>query len=191
MILRETNRLSGLVENVLGFARIADRAERYRFEMADSGAWLKEVVGRFRQSPSARDTTVVDSIPEGLPLLSIDGDALGQAVCNLLDNAVKYSPGCRSVWIEAAPDGEDVVIRVRDQGIGISPEDQERLFERFHRGRHPAARRVPGTGLGLSLVREVVSAHRGELTFTSRPGSGTTFSIRLKPPGAAAGGGTR
>jgi len=180
MILRESERLSSLVENVLGFARITEKGNQYGFELVETSSWLRDAVERLQQSRVVRGASVVATIPDALPPLRVDREALAGAIGNLLDNAVKYSPECKTVWLEAESQGEYVVIRVRDQGIGIAAEDQPHIFERFYRGRNELARRIHGTGLGLSLVKEVVSAHCGRLEFESEPGKGSTFVIWLR-----------
>ena len=152
MILHETNRLSGLVENVLGFARITEKTNQYRFEKVDTCAWLREMTESFRQSPAAQGVEIEVIIPENLPPLRIDREALAMAVGNLLDNAINYSPDRKGVRLEAEAAGGFVTISVQDEGAGISPEDQSHIFERFYRGKDERTRRIYGTGLGLSLV---------------------------------------
>ena len=179
MILEEVTRLSAMVENVLGFARLRDRDGARKLEEVETSAWLREVVERFRHSPAAAGATVVASIPDGMPRVSIDREAFARAIGNLLDNAIKYSPDTRTAWIEARSDSGTIEIQVRDQGIGIDEADRPQLFERFVRGRGDAVQAVPGTGLGLSLVKEVVTAQGGEVCVESRPGGGSTFTIRI------------
>ena len=108
-----------------------------------------------------------------------DREALTCAVHNLLDNAVKYSPECKTVWLEAEATGAWLTILVRDCGLGITEEDQKHIFEKFYRGSGEAARHVKGAGLGLSLVKHIVTAHSGSVECQSRPGEGSTFSIHL------------
>ncbi len=179
MILEEVNRLSGMVENVLGFARLRDREGGRTLEAVETGAWLREVVERFRHSPAAAGATLIASIPDGLPRLSIDREALARAIGNLIDNAIKYSPDSRTAWVDARSDGGTVEIQVRDEGIGIDEADRRHLFERFVRGHSEAVQAVPGTGLGLSLVKEVVTAHGGAISVESTPGQGSTFAMRI------------
>jgi signal transduction histidine kinase len=179
MILEEVDRLSSMVENVLGFARLRDRSCATAFDATDMTAWLADVIERFRRSPAATNATIMASIPDGLPRLAIDREALARAVGNLVENAIKYSPGSRTAWVEADAAGGGVVIRVRDEGIGIDDADRPRLFERFYRGHGEHVQAVAGSGLGLSLVKEVVTAHGGHVAMESEPGKGTTFTIRL------------
>jgi len=104
---------------------------------------------------------------------------LEQAVVNLLDNAVKYSADGTTVRVTAAPDGEEVVIAVRDEGQGVSREHLPRLFERFYRVDKARSRDLGGTGLGLSIVKHVTQVHGGHVSVDSIVGRGSTFRIHL------------
>jgi signal transduction histidine kinase len=110
-------------------------------------------------------------------VVSADRDRLRQAIANLVDNAVKYTAPGGSVRIAAKADGPDAVITVTDSGMGISPEEQLRIWDRLYRGDHSRTER--GLGLGLSLVRAYVRAHGGDVDVSSTPGQGSTFTIRL------------
>ena len=104
---------------------------------------------------------------------------------NLLDNAVKYSPGRNTVWVEAAAQNGSVAIVVRDAGVGIAEHDRPHIFERFYRAQSAVTSQAKGAGLGLSLVAHIVRAHGGSVECESRCGEGSTFTIRLQ---AAHGG---
>jgi signal transduction histidine kinase len=108
----------------------------------------------------------------------VDQESLATAIRCLLDNAVKYSPGSEEIWLEAATAGDGLRISVRDAGIGIAPDEQERVLERFYRS-GPLVAKVKGAGLGLTLADEIVAAHGGRITLDSRPGGGTTVTIHL------------
>ena len=113
------------------------------------------------------------------PVVRADREALGRALWNLLDNAVKYSPACPTVWVDLAREGQRVAIRVRDQGLGIPAEEQKEIFRKFVRGAAAKAASVKGTGIGLALVEHIVRAHGGEVRLESQPGQGSTFTILL------------
>jgi len=104
---------------------------------------------------------------------------LVEAVSNLIANAIAYSPRGARVAVAVNTDAEVVEIAVTDQGIGISEADQERVFERFYRADEARSRRTGGTGLGLSIVKHATQRHGGEVRLWSRPGRGSTFTIRL------------
>jgi signal transduction histidine kinase len=187
MIVEETDRLARLVENILDFSRMEEGHKEYRFEPLDPSPWLRELVVDFGAEMAMKGTVVEADIPDGLPLISADKEALGSAVRNLLDNAVKYSPGTKTVRIDAAASGGEVRISVRDRGIGISEQDRKLIFDRFYRADGEISKRVKGAGLGLSLVKHIVTAHGGTVECESRLGEGSTFTIRL--PAAPVTGG--
>jgi len=179
LIGHESERLARLVENVLDFSRMEEGRKEYSLEPLEAGAWLRAVVEEFRAEVAQRGYCLEADLPERLPSLWADREALTSAVHNLLDNAVKYSPSCKTVWLEAETSEGRLTIRVRDRGLGIPEEDQPHVFEKFYRGSTAAATHVKGAGLGLSLVRHIVTAHGGSVACESRPGEGSTFSVLL------------
>jgi two-component system, OmpR family, sensor histidine kinase SenX3 len=100
-------------------------------------------------------------------------------VRNLLENAVKYSPACQTVWIEAGQEEGRAVLRVKDRGMGIAPREQSRVFDKFVRGEAAKDACIQGTGIGLAMVRAIVNEHGGEVHLQSEVGQGSTFTIRL------------
>jgi two-component system sensor histidine kinase SenX3 len=110
-----------------------------------------------------------------------DRQAIGLALRNLLDNAVKYSRDARRIDVSVSqPDGH-VALSVRDQGIGIPPDEQQTVFDRFTRGRGVRTSGIAGSGIGLAMVRHIVREHGGEVNLASSEGAGSTFTILLKP----------
>ena len=179
MIVQESDRLSRLVENILDFSRMEEGRREYRFEPLDPSPWLRTLVEDFVTEIAANAAAVEADIQDGLPPISADKEALGSAVRNLLDNAVKYSPGSKTVWLDAGAEGDAVKISVRDKGVGISEHDRSRIFDRFYRAEGEISKRIKGAGLGLSLVKHVVTAHGGTVECRSRVGEGSIFTIRL------------
>jgi two-component system phosphate regulon sensor histidine kinase PhoR len=114
-----------------------------------------------------------------MPLSIVDADAVSQALSNLLDNAVKYSNGAKEIGVKVAQDRDWVVISVEDHGVGITSEEQKKIFERFHRVSTGLVHDVKGSGLGLSIVDHIVKAHKGKVTVESSPGKGSVFSMYL------------
>ena len=179
LITRESDRLARVVENLLDFARMEEGKRPYRFEPIDTSAWLAEVATAFRAQASSNGHRIVAGIPDALPPVIADREALTTAVDNLLDNAVKYSPDAEAVWLDAEANERTVMIRVRDRGAGINDADRSRVFDRFFRADGELTRQVKGTGLGLSLVAYIVRAHGGQVSVDSQPGAGSTFTIVL------------
>jgi signal transduction histidine kinase len=188
MIVQESDRLSRLVENILDFSRMEEGRKEYRFESLDLSPWLRTLVADFVTEIAAQGAAVEADIQDGLPPISADKAALGSAVRNLLDNAVKYSPGSKTVWLDAGAEGDAVEISVRDKGVGISEYDRKRIFDRFYRAEGEISKRIKGVGLGLSLVKHVVTAHGGRVECQSRIGEGSIFTIRI-PAGPLRRGG--
>jgi signal transduction histidine kinase len=188
MIVQESDRLTRLVENILDFSRMEEGRKEYRFEPLNTSRWLQRLVADFEMEIATDGVAVETGIPEGLPPISADSEALGSAVHNLLDNAVKYSPGVKVVWLDAEAAGGEVRIAIRDRGVGISERDRKHIFDRFYRADGEISKRIKGAGLGLSLVRHIVTAHGGKVEYESRVGEGSTFSIRI-PVAPVTGGG--
>ena len=154
-------------------------ARPYRLEPLDAGELVKTVVEEFRQEGGCNSFSIECAVPEGAVPIDGDREALAQALWNLLDNAVKYSGDSRTVGVEVDDGGKLVAIRVRDQGLGITPAERRRIFEKFARGSSAAAAGVKGTGIGLAMVRHIVDAHGGRVKVESQPGDGSTFTIEL------------
>jgi signal transduction histidine kinase len=177
---RATSRLSRLVERLLDFGRMEAGALRYRPESLDLGKLVRSVVDEFEHVVADSGHRIEVTIDPGVPPVRADGDALAQAVWNLLDNAIKYSPGRPTVWIEVAKEDGQAAVRVRDEGPGIAPDERKDLFREFTRGAAARAGNVKGTGIGLAMVHHIVRAHRGRVRVDSAPGRGSTFTILLK-----------
>ena len=176
---RESERLHRLVESLLDFGRMEAGAREYRFELLEPSALVRGVVEEFAQEVGERGYRVEIAEKDQLPRVRADQEALGRALWNLLDNAVKYSPHCKTVWVEAACENAQVAIHVRDQGLGIAPHEQKQIFKKFVRADSAEATGAKGTGLGLAMVQHIVAAHGGEVRVSSEPGSGSTFTILL------------
>jgi signal transduction histidine kinase len=191
VLVSETERLRGLVEGLLDFGRFEQGAE-FRCERLNLPALVRGTVAEF-QERVARDGYAVElSCPAGELYIEADREALSRALWNLLDNAVKYSPDCRTVWVDLESDPLSVRVSVRDRGLGIPAGEQRRIFDRFVRGGEGKARRITGTGIGLAMVRQIVQAHGGAIRVKSAPGHGSCFTIELKTtPHARPGGGLR
>ncbi len=179
MILQESERLGRLVENLLDFSRMEEGRKEYRLVPLDTSAWLRELVEDFQSEIGESGISLMADIPEDLPAISGDREALECAVHNLLDNAVKYSPGSGTVWLDASAGNGDVTISVHDRGVGIAETDRKHIFDKFYRVGGEISLKVKGAGLGLSLVRHIVAAHGGTIDCESRVGEGSRFSIRI------------
>ena len=179
ILSRESGRLQRLVESLLDFGRMEARAFRYHYEHLDPAALVGDLVAEFQEKTAALGYRVELELAGEYPFIHADREALGLALRNLLDNAVKYSPDCRTVWVEMARERGRLAIRVRDQGMGIPASEQEEIFKRFVRGTGSMAANIQGTGIGLAMARHIIEAHDGEIRLESNPGRGSTFTILL------------
>jgi signal transduction histidine kinase len=179
----ETNRLHRLVEGLLKFGRIEAHALRYQFETIDMAAFLRALVEEFSHEASKHGFHIELDVSRPVPQANADREALSCVIWNLLDNAVKYSPECHTVWVDLTEQNRDLAIRVRDQGVGIPPEEQRRIFQKFVRGNAAKAMAVQGTGIGLAVARQIVQRHGGEILLESAPGKGSRFTVRLPVQG--------
>jgi signal transduction histidine kinase len=166
-----------LVDDLLDTSRLDAGRIELQCEEVDLTGWLSRVAGGFGQAtPTHR---VVAHLPTRMPAVKADLDRLGQVMNNLLSNAARYSAAGSEIRLKAYADGDQVEIRVVDEGTGIAAEDCARIFEKFYRGRHGATLAVRGTGLGLAVARQLVEAHGGQIGVRSTLGQGSTFWVRL------------
>jgi signal transduction histidine kinase len=179
ILSRESERLQKLVESLLDFGRMEARAFRYRLEDLDPVALVGGLVAEFQEKAAAQGYRVELSQFGACPPVRADRDAFCLALWNLLDNAIKYSPECRTVWVETARENGRVAVRVRDRGIGIPAAEQKEIFKKFVRGAAPRTANIKGAGIGLAMVRHIIEAHDGEVRLESEPGKGSTFTILL------------
>ena len=178
-IVRETERLQQLVDNILDYARLEAGQGVFRFEAVDLAAVVRETVDHFRPRFEEQGFRVDLDLPESLPPVRGDAVMLQHCVLNLLDNALKYSRTRREVRVSVERRDGAVAASVSDRGLGIAPADQKRIFEKFVRVEAGLVHDVKGAGLGLSLVQQIVRAHGGRVELESRPGEGSTFTLVL------------
>lgn len=178
-LVRETTRLQRVVEALLNFGQMESGARRYHFQPLDVSAVIRQAVTDFQQELTG--TTRAIELRESSSACTVDADpeAIAVALRNLIDNAVKYSPDPEPVQLEWFRQNGHVAIAVRDQGPGIEEAEQRRIFQKFVRGAAASVGTVKGSGLGLAMVRDIVAAHRGQVSVDSRPGKGSTFTILL------------
>ncbi len=179
VILEQTERLSLMVSNILDLARIDEGRLRLNREFIRVEELLRGITSRVNQMAGDEETPVRICIKDKLPAIQVDPEAITHVMNNLIDNAIKYSGECPEVTVTAYHDDNDLFITVKDHGTGIPKDETERVFERFYRGGDELTRRVKGSGLGLSLVRELVGAHGGAVSVISEVNKGSLFTIRL------------
>lgn len=188
LVRDEGRRLSEMVEQVLELAGAESGRPPAPRRLLRVGQLVDDALASCDPALRAAGVKVETDVPAGLPSVLGDEAALGRALRNLFDNAIKY--GGDSPWLgirARAGDGErEVLVTVEDHGLGIAPEDLPRIFEPFYRGRHLSSQPIHGSGLGLSLVRRIVESHGGRVVVERGGGGGSAFTIRLPAHGEAA-----
>jgi PAS domain S-box-containing protein len=175
-ITRNTRRMAGMMEEILILSRLDAGKLDFQPAMLDLNAFCRRLVDEVLSATSRR-CPVELSIASALPKAHADERLLGHILTNLLSNAVKYSEPGVCVRFGVERDSAEAICVIRDEGIGISEDDQQMLFTAFHRGANVGCR--PGTGLGLLLVKRCVELHRGAVHIKSEVGKGTTVTVRL------------
>jgi len=170
--------MSTLVENLLNLQRI-EAGVGLEERPCHVGALLVEAVDGMRARAVAKGLTLRLEASEPAPVIWGDAMLLRQAIANLVDNAIKYTPSGGTVTVGLQVVGQEVHILISDTGVGIAPEDQVRLFEKFYRIRRRGMEDVPGSGLGLAIVKSIVERHGGRVWLESQLNRGSTFTIAL------------
>jgi signal transduction histidine kinase len=183
IIKSNIDRLAILVNDLLDVSRIEAGKVALSFQPVDMEESITDVANDIQQK-YAEEGKVLDYRLEanpGLPNIYGDIDRIRQILGNLIDNAYRYSPPGTSIEIRVHRQEDQVQVDIQDQGIGIFPNDQDKIFERFFRGENQLVMETAGTGLGLPIVKELVEMHNGRLWVKSDgiPGKGSTFSFTL------------
>jgi signal transduction histidine kinase len=179
LMLCQSERLGRLVESLLDFGRMQAREYKFRSEPMDAGHWTRSVSEEFQETVRSEGYAIEFIGPPRGAWIRGDRDALGGALWNLLDNAVKYSPGEKQVEVSVSSANGNVEVAVRDHGSGIAREDLKRVFGKFYRGVNAKKQGTKGTGIGLAMVKEIVEAHGGTVRVRSQPGEGSEFTMVL------------
>jgi signal transduction histidine kinase len=190
VIYREGRRLTEMVEQVLEFAGAQSGHRRYELRSTKVADLIAGALAACQAQIQERNFNVETVVAENLPLVRGDGGALKRAMQNLISNAIKYDGESRwariSAELWARKQGNEVRITVADRGLGISSADIAHIFEPFYRGHEAVAAQIKGSGVGLSLVKQIVEAHGGRVSVKSTPGTGSVFTLHL-PIAAQAG----
>jgi two-component system phosphate regulon sensor histidine kinase PhoR len=186
VINQEARRLERIVGEMLSVAEIEAGSLKVTRGDVRLDQLFADLQGEFAQQAQEKQIKLTFRLPPKLPVVQADRDKFAAALHNLIGNALKYTPekGQVTVAVEAAP--RELVVSVTDTGIGIGEEEQSKVFERFYRARDPRVEKITGTGLGLTLAREVVRLHGGELTVKSELNKGSTFTLTLPSQAEAA-----
>jgi len=175
----ETDRITHMIDNLLNLAMIEMGTVAMHRQRVKMGEFLKDIYQSMSHDKRVEELHFDLSLPHDLGALSIDKDLVRVSINNLISNAIKYSRPGGKIELVAEETGEEIIIRVRDSGIGISEQDQHHIFEKFFRSEDEEVRKRTGHGLGLSLVNETVKLHNGEININSSPGEGAEFEMRF------------
>lgn len=179
LLATQGERLHRLVEGLLNFGRLDAGRLKLQKERLDAAGFALRETADFEQQPAARGYRIECSVTPEPVMVEADPDALRLSLANVLENAVKYSPGADSVDVKVTAGNGRVEIAVSDFGPGIDPGERDRIFEKFVRGRAALAENIPGTGIGLAMARELMRAQGGDIELASDLGKGSTFTLVL------------
>jgi len=180
VMLSESERLSGVIDNVLDFSRMESGRREFYFRSTDITALISGILERYRYSFETAGIELVATLPEHAVVADVDRDGLAQVLVNLLSNAAKYiGEGTKQVMVALTEDGKDFFVVVRDTGVGMGDDSTEEIFAPFTRIDDPEVHSVAGSGIGLTIVRHIVDAHRGQIDVDSQLHAGSTFRVRV------------
>jgi len=177
VILEEAERLNDLIDNLLDASRLQAGGLPLKMDQVALDALAERVASHFRTQTQTHEIAV--SFPPDFPVVVGDRGRLEQVLNNLISNAIKYSPKGTRIEISGRETPNEVIVTVSDQGMGISPEEQTHVFERFFRGARERRQGTAGAGLGLYLAKAIVEAHGGRIWVESSPGEGADFSFSI------------
>jgi signal transduction histidine kinase len=182
IITAETARLTRLINNVLDFSRMERGEKEYHFAPCDLVGLARETADVFRPHLEVAGFCFQTELPDSPITIRADKDAVAQVIVNLLSNAEKYTNGKKEIELQLKRHLEPVSwveLTVLDRGPGVPRESQERIFEKFYRANDSLTNNVQGSGLGLTLARQIARAHGGDVVYTPREGGGSCFTLRL------------
>ncbi len=178
VIMAETARLSAMVNRILSFSQIENNKKKYVLKTTDLNSVIEEATLSLRNTLESKGFSYAFMADKTIPEIQIDRYAISDAFINLIDNAIKYSADKKEIVIRTGKNQKHVFVEVKDHGIGISTHNQRYIFDKFFRvTEKDLANKVKGSGLGLSIVKHIMDAHKGEIKVTSNPGEGSVFCL--------------
>ncbi len=179
VIVGETQRLSRLVEDILSLSQMEAGAARLKMDDVNTSRLIRQVVEDMQAQADEKRVELILSMPAKVPTIRGDKERLTVVLTNLVGNAVKYTPTGGKVEVSCGQEGARMHIAVADTGLGIGPQEREKVFEKFYRSTDERVAALPGTGLGLALALEIVRTHGGTITLDSEIGKGSKFTVVL------------
>lgn len=187
IIRKESERLTALINNILDFSRIEAGRKEYDFRETDLPELVRNTLESYRYQIEQHGFILEEKIGD-VPPLRLDREAVARSLVNLVNNALKYSQDRKYIGVNLYRENGCVKLEVIDHGIGIPPDEQHKIFEKFYRVGDPLVHNTKGSGLGLSLVQHIARAHGGDVVVDSTPGSGSKFTITLPLDSSASSG---
>jgi len=178
-IIQESERLTRLVNNLLNFSRMDAGKRNYQLRDLDVNTVVSKVLDFYRLQLRSQNFELVADLAEKVPAVLGDEEAIAEALHNIIDNAMKYSDREKFIRVATGSAAGMAFIEIQDRGIGIAPEHQAKIFEKFYRVSTGLVHTTKGSGLGLALVDHIVRAHGGTIDVSSVPGRGSTFRVSL------------
>jgi signal transduction histidine kinase len=179
VIYEKTLGLDRLIADLFQLAQLDAGQLEMKPERVESTRLLRHIAERFQPDMEAAGISMITEIPAGLPPVTVDHERIEQALGNIIENAVKYTPAGGTISLMAIAQQQGIRVMVADTGEGISPEDLPRVFERLYRGEKSRSRQLGGTGLGLAIAKQIIEAHGGRIWVESEKGQGSRFYMRL------------
>ena len=177
IISQETHRLSRIVNSILNFSKMEAGKREYNFEEIDLNNIVNDVLDTYQFHLQNKGFKLDLVLSEKSCLINVDREAISECLINIIDNAVKYSGDKKEIQIKSVFNEERCIISVTDYGLGIKEEEQKKIFEKFYRVSSGLVHNTKGTGMGLSIVKQVIEAHSGEIEVKSKVGNGSTFTL--------------
>jgi len=179
IIKQESERLTRLINNILNFSRIESGKKQYNFSRINLNNTVNGVVEMYKFHFQNQGFKLMVNFDKNDLMVNADEEAVSEALINLIDNAIKYSDEKKEIIISTGEQNDSVFLEVKDQGIGISHENQKYIFDEFYRVSTGSTFTKKGSGLGLSLVKHIMDAHGGNISVDSSPGKGSAFRLNF------------
>jgi signal transduction histidine kinase len=177
VIDKQLQRMERIIRGILDLERV--KSGSLSLEMCHPQRIVQNALYEMRERATDGKITLHSDVDDDLPEFACDVEQFERAIINLVENAIKFTPPDGSVTVRATRDGQGLLFKVEDSGVGIEAENQTRVFDRFYRANQKGMEHVTGSGLGLSLVKAVVENHRGKVWLESEPNAGTTFFVSI------------
>jgi len=186
IITKESERLSHLIDNVLDFSRIEMGHKEFIFKKGSLGEVVRNTLESFRYHLDKKGFLIKTEISSDIPDTDFDEESISSVLINLLSNSMKFSQTTKEIRVNLSYDAESIILQVSDKGIGITPKEISKIFDRFYRAENKIVSKTRGSGLGLTLAKHIIDAHNGSITVKSGLGKGSVFTVFLPIDGAKA-----